>query len=85
VKGLAAKCDGPEYLLVHKLTVEARHRTESSGLSRRELAHRLRTSVPQPYRLLGPTNTTKSISQLVSLLHVLDCDVELVVTPRSAA
>jgi DNA-binding TFAR19-related protein (PDSD5 family) len=72
-------------LLVHKLTVEARRRIEASGLSRRELARRLRTSVPQLYRLLDPTNTTKSISQLVSLLHVLDCDVQLVVTPRNAA
>ncbi len=69
-------------LLVYKLTVEARQRVEEGGLSRRELARRLNTSVPQLYRLLDTTNTRKSINQLVSLLHVLDCSVDLVVTGR---
>jgi len=78
----------PSYLadlLVHQLTAEAVQRVEASGLSRRELARRLKTSVPQLYRLLDPTNKRKSISQLVSLLHVLDCDVQLIVKRRSAA
>jgi hypothetical protein len=72
-------------LLAHKLTVEAAKRVDTSGLSRRELARRLRTSVPQLYRLLDPTNTRKSLSQLVSLLQALDCVVDLVVKPRRAA
>jgi DNA-binding TFAR19-related protein (PDSD5 family) len=72
-------------LLKHRLTVEARRRVERSGLSRRELARRLNTSVPQLYRLLDPANTRKSLSQLVSLLHVLDCEVDLIIRPRSAA
>jgi hypothetical protein len=72
-------------LLVHQLTAEAIRRVDGSGLSRRELARRLKTSVPQLYRLLDPTNKRKSISQLVSLLHVLDCDVQLVVKRRNAA
>lgn len=72
-------------LLTHRLTVEARKRVESSGLSRREIARRLGTSVPQLYRLLDPTNTRKTINQLVTLLHVLDCDVELIVKEKSAA
>jgi hypothetical protein len=72
-------------LLVHRLTAEAVQRADSSGLSRRELARRLNTSVPQIYRLLDSTNTKKSISQLVSLLHVLNCDVQLVVKHRSVA
>jgi len=72
-------------LLNHKLTVEARRCAEQSGLSRRELARRLNTSVPQIYRLLDPTNTRKSVNQLVGLLHVLGCEVDVVVTPRSAA
>lgn len=72
-------------LLVHKLTVEALQRVDRSGLSRRELARRLKTSVPQLYRLLDPTNTRKSVNQLVSLLHVLDCQVDFVVKPRTAA
>jgi hypothetical protein len=80
--------EDPRYLaelLTHRLTVEARRRVERSGLSRRELARRLGTSVPQLYRLLDPTNTRKGIGQLVGLLHLLDCDVELVVNARPAA
>lgn len=72
-------------LLNHKLTVAARHRVATSGMSRRELARRLRTSVPQLYRLLDPANTRKSLNQLVGLLHLLDCAVDVVVTPRNAA
>jgi hypothetical protein len=80
--------EDPTYLadlLNHKLTVEALKRVEESGLSRRELARRLHTSLPQVYRLLDPTNTRKSLHQLVGLLHILGCDVELIVKPRSAA
>lgn len=72
-------------LLVHKLSVEAKRRIEEAGLSRREVARRLHTSLPQLYRLLDPANTRKSINQLVSLLHVLDCDVKLVVKAKPAA
>jgi len=78
----------PGYLaevMIHKLTVEAAKRVTASGLSRRELARRLGTSVPQLYRLLDPTNTTKSFAQLVALLDVLECDVELTVRERPAA
>ncbi|MBI1816180.1 MAG: XRE family transcriptional regulator [Deltaproteobacteria bacterium] len=80
--------EDPSYLaelLIHKLTVEARRRVDRAGLSRRELARRLSTSVPQLYRLLDPSNTQKSLGQLVGLLHLLDCDVQLVVSPRRAA
>jgi hypothetical protein len=76
--------DDPTYLadlLTHKLTVTALERLARSELSRRELARRLGTSVPQVYRLLDPTNTRKSIGQLAALLHVLGCRVDLVVQP----
>jgi len=43
----------------------------------RQIAKRLKPSVPQLYRLLDSANTRKSMSQLVALLHVLDCDVDL--------
>jgi len=79
--------EDPTYLrdlLVYQLTVEAKRRVEESGLSRRELARRLKTSVPQLYRLLDTTNKKKSIDQLVCLLQVLDCSVDLVVTDREA-
>lgn len=78
----------PTYLadvLIHKLTVEARRRADASGISRRELARRLRTSAAQLYRLLDPANTRKSLGQLIALLHLLNCDVGLVVKPRRAA
>lgn len=85
----ALECNrDPGYLaeiLIHKLTVEALRHVDQSGLSRRELARRLSTSVPQLYRLLDPANTRKSLGQLVALLHLLGCDVELVIHPRHAA
>jgi hypothetical protein len=78
--------EDPKYmaeLLTYKLTLEARHGIENSGLSRRQIAKRLKTSVPQLYRLLDPANTSKSINQLVALLHVLNCKVDLVVNCRA--
>jgi hypothetical protein len=58
--------EDPTYLrdlLIYKLTADAARRVEESGLSRRELARRLRTSVPQLYRLLDTTNSKKSLNQ----------------------
>ncbi len=72
-------------LLTYKLTLEAQEGIEESGLSMRQIAKRLKTSAPQLYRLLDPANTRKSMSQLVALLHVLNCDVDLVVKKRVAA
>jgi hypothetical protein len=39
----------------------------------------LGTSPAQLYRLLDQTNYAKSIDQLLALLSILDCEVELVV------
>lgn len=72
----------PEYLrelALYRLTLEAQKRVESSGLSKREIIRRLRTSASQFYRLLDQTNYTKSIGQLLALLEILDCEVEIVV------
>jgi hypothetical protein len=80
--------EDPDYLrqaLLYKLTVEAQKRLEDSTLSKREIIRRLGTSATQFYRLLDQTNTSKSIGQLLSLLHVLDCDVDLVVKKRRSA
>ncbi|MGB3941492.1 MAG: hypothetical protein WBK96_08375 [Candidatus Manganitrophaceae bacterium] len=52
----------------------------SSSLSKREIILRLGTSATQFYRLLDTTNYRKSVDQL----HVLDCDVDLVVRAKSA-
>jgi len=77
--------EDPKYLadlLTYKLSLEAQRCIEHSALSRRQMARRLKTSVPQLYRLLDPSNTRKSMTQLVALLHILDCDVDLVVRKR---
>ena len=78
----------PDYLadlLLYRLTVEAIRRIEESQLSRRQIARQLHTSVPQLYRLLDPANSGKSMKQLVALLHLLGCDVDVVVRKRKAA
>lgn len=79
--------EDPKYLadlLTYQLSIEAMKGLESSSLSRRQIAKRLNTSVPQLYRLVDPANTSKSMRQLVALLHILDRDVELVVKKKAA-
>ena len=71
-------------LLLYKLTIEAQKQVNASPLSKREIIRRLGTSAAQFYRLFGQTNYRKSVDQLLSLLHVLDCNVDLVVRARSA-
>lgn len=68
--------------LLYKLTIEAQKRVRASSLSKREIIRRLHTSATQFYRLLDQTNYRKSVDQLLSLLHVLDCDVELLVRTK---
>ena len=75
----------PSYLrdaLLYKLTIEAQEALERSPLSKREVIRRLGTSATQFYRLLDQTNYRKSIDQLLSLLTVLDCDIELTVKAK---
>lgn len=66
-------------LLLYRLTVEAREAVEESGLSKREMIRRLRTSASQFYRLLDQTYYGKSVGQLLALLRVLGKEVDLVV------
>ncbi len=80
--------EDPAYLkdlFLYQLTVEALNRMKSSALSKREIIRRLGTSPAQLYRLLDPTNYRKSAGQLLSLLGVLGCVVDLVVRPRKTA
>jgi hypothetical protein len=65
-------------LLLYKLTLAAQERVKRTRLSKRELIRRLGTSPAQFYRLLDQTNYTKSMDQLMALLGVLDCEVDLV-------
>jgi len=77
----------PNYLrdqLLYKLTLEAQRRVAKSPLSKREIIRRLGTSATQFYRLLDQTNYSKSVDQLVSLLQVLDCEVDLLIRAKSA-
>lgn len=71
-------------LLLYRLTIEAQARVATTGLSKRELARRLKTSLTQLYRLLDQTNYRKSVDQVLGLLRVLDCDVDVIVKTRSA-
>lgn len=71
-------------LLLYKLTIEAQNRLQESPLSKREIIRRLGTSPSQFYRLLDATNNRKSVDKILALLHVLDCEVDLIVRPRSA-
>ncbi len=77
----------PGYLrdvLLYKLTLEAQRRVQDSPLSRREIIRRLGTSAAQFYRLLDQTNYRKSVDQLLSLLSVLECEVDFSVRAKTA-
>ena len=72
-------------VLLHRLTVEVLDALDESRVSVRELIRRLGTSPSQFYRLLDTTNTSKSVGQMVELLHLLGRDVDLVVRRREAS
>jgi hypothetical protein len=77
--------EDPSYmadLALYRLTLETRARFESSGLSIRQVARSLGTSPTQLYRLLDPTNYAKSLRQLVALLYLLGCDVDVEIKER---
>lgn len=73
-------------LLLYKLTIEAKKLVNDSELSVRMISDRLGTSATQYYRLLNEENTRKSMDQMINLLSVLDCAVELKVKrPKKGA
>ena len=71
-------------LLLYRLTLEAQKRVAASPLSKREIMRRLGTSAAQLYRLLDQTNYRKSVDQVLALLQVLNCEVDLVVRTKTA-
>ncbi len=71
-------------VVLYNLTIEAQKRVAASSLSKREIIRRLGTSATQFYRLLDQTNYRKSVDRMLSLLHALDCEVELVVRAKTA-
>lgn len=66
-------------LFLYELTLEAQRRVNASDLSKDEIIRRLGTSETQFDRLLDQTNYRKSVDRILNLLHVLNCDVEIVV------
>ncbi len=77
----------PSYLrdlLLYQLTLSAQRRLAETPLSKREIIRRMGTSPAQLYRLLDQTNYAKTVDQLLRLLSVLDCNVELVVRAKTA-
>ena len=77
----------PSYLrnlLLYRLTIEAQQRVAASPLSKREIMRRLGTSAAQLYRLLDQGNYRKSVDQVLALLQVLNCEIDLVVRTKTA-
>jgi len=77
----------PSYLrdlLLYQLTLAAQRRVAETSLSKREIVRRMGTSPAQLYRLLDQTNYAKTVDQVLRLLSVLDCDVELIVRAKTA-
>ena len=77
----------PSYLrnlLLYRLTLEAQKRIAASPLSKREIMRRLGTSAAQLYRLLDQRNYRKSVDQVLALLQVLNCEIDLVVRTKTA-
>jgi len=75
----------PDYLArleLYRLTLEAKARLDASGLSVRTAAQRLGTSPPQLYRLLDPTNYSKSARQLLALLALGGATVSVAPRPH---
>ncbi len=72
-------------LTLYKLTLEAQDRVKQSPLSKHEIVRRLGTSPAQFYRLLDQMNLRKSIDQLLTLLNILDCNVDFSVSARAGA
>jgi hypothetical protein len=71
--------------LLYRLTLVAQERIKSCSLGKRELIRRLGTSPAQFYRLLDQTNYTKSIGQMMTLLNLLDCEVDFIVKDKQSA
>lgn len=66
-------------LFLYELTLEAQRRVNVSDLSRDEIIRRLGISEAQFDRLLDQTNYRKSVDRVLNLLHVLNCDVQVIV------
>lgn len=71
--------------LLYALTNEALDALAASGRTKRSIARQLGTSLAQLARLLDPTNSRKSVDQMVRLLAALGRRVELRVETLQAS
>jgi hypothetical protein len=81
------QCRDPDYErveLIQALTVEALRTIRSGGRTKRGLARQLGTSLSQLARLLDPTNTKKSVDQMLRLLAALGRRVDFRVSAAKA-
>ena len=66
--------NNPDYMrqeLMFDLTMKIKQIIETAGISKRELARSLKTSVTQINRLLDQTNYTKDLSRLIQIASLL--------------
>ena len=61
---------------LYQLTIAAMGLMRKSSLSKQEVVRRLKTSSSQLSRLLDPTNTSKSLDEMLRLMSVLGYRVE---------
>lgn len=71
-------------MILYQMTLDAQRQISRTSLSRREIIRRLGTSAPQFYRLLDQTNYKKSMDQMIKLLNILDCDIDVIIKAKSA-
>ena len=71
-------------IFLYRLTIEAQKRIEDCNLSKREISRILKTSTTQLYRLLNQTIYDKPIGQMLALLEILNCDVDIVIRDKKS-
>jgi len=77
----------PDYMrnhILYELTLEALKLLEVSGLSKREISRRLKTSPAQVYRLLDTTNYKKSTDEMLRLISSIGYEVDFEIKKKVA-
>ena len=68
--------------VLETLTMAASERIQNTGLSKRQIFKRLRTSRAQLDRILDPSNVRKSVDSVLAVLEVLGYEVEVTVRQK---
>jgi hypothetical protein len=69
-------------LVLWQLTLAAIEHLKQTGLSRRQILRRMRTSAAQLDRILDASNVHKTVDSVLALLEVLGYEVEVTVRPK---